>query len=110
LQPARAPEPKQLQAWIAQLDSDSFKERETAQQELQRRGAQALPAMHAALANPASREQQRWLETLIMSLEDPYAGEAPGHTMNNTALVHEAYLRRVGNHLFDDRGRFFAAA
>jgi hypothetical protein len=38
------------------------------------------------------------------------AVEAPGHTMNATALVHEAYLRRVGNHHFDGRGHFSAAA
>ena len=38
--------------------------------------------------------------------------EAPGHTLQSTALVHEAYLRLVGN--FDDswenRRHFFAAA
>jgi RNA polymerase sigma factor (TIGR02999 family) len=36
--------------------------------------------------------------------------EAPGHTLNATALVHEAYLRLVGNQQFDGRGHFFAAA
>src|SRR5271166_1731318 len=38
------------------------------------------------------------------------AGEAPGHTLNATALVHEAYLRLVGNQHFDGRAHFFAAA
>src|SRR5260370_6772287 len=38
------------------------------------------------------------------------AGEAPGHTLNATALVHEAYLRLVGDQHFDGRGHFFAAA
>jgi RNA polymerase sigma factor (TIGR02999 family) len=38
------------------------------------------------------------------------AGEAPGHSLNPTALVHEAYLRLVGDQLFDGRGHFFAAA
>src|ERR1700688_4414926 len=38
------------------------------------------------------------------------AAEAPGHTLNATALVHEAYLRLVGDQHFDDRGHFFAAA
>jgi len=47
------------------------------------------------------------------------ASEAPGHTLNATALVHEAYLRLVASpgrkpgesdpH-FDGRGHFFAAA
>src|SRR5437867_10239261 len=38
------------------------------------------------------------------------AAEAPGHTLDATALVHEAYLRLVGDQHFDGRGHFFAAA
>lgn len=38
------------------------------------------------------------------------AQERPGHTLNATALVHEAYIRLVGNQRFDNRGHFFAAA
>ena len=46
------------------------------------------------------------------------AAEAPGHTLQPTALVHEAYLRLVGAPVahasgssgFDGRGHFFAAA
>src|SRR5271155_532024 len=38
------------------------------------------------------------------------AAENPGHTLSATALVHEAYLRLVGDQHFDDRGHFFAAA
>ena len=38
------------------------------------------------------------------------AVEAPGHTLDATALVHEAYLRLVGDQQFDGRGHFFAAA
>src|SRR5262249_41968366 len=38
------------------------------------------------------------------------ANEAAGHTLDATALVHEAYLRLVGDHRFDGRGHFFAAA
>lgn len=36
--------------------------------------------------------------------------EAPGNTLDATALVHEAYLRLVGDQHFDGRGHFFAAA
>jgi RNA polymerase sigma factor (TIGR02999 family) len=36
--------------------------------------------------------------------------ENNGHTLNATALVHEAYLRLVGDQQFDGRGHFFAAA
>ena len=41
------------------------------------------------------------------------AEEAPGNTLNATALVHEAYLRLVGpadEVRWDNRGHFFAAA
>jgi len=38
------------------------------------------------------------------------AAEAPGHTLDATALVHEAYLRLVGGQSFGGRGHFFAAA
>jgi RNA polymerase sigma factor (TIGR02999 family) len=38
------------------------------------------------------------------------ASEASGHTLDATALVHEAYLRLVGDQKFDGRGHFFAAA
>ena len=38
------------------------------------------------------------------------AQEAPGQTLQATALVHEAYLRLVGDQQFDGRGHFFAAA
>src|SRR5262245_27229394 len=47
------------------------------------------------------------------------ARETPGHTLQATALVHEAYLRLVGNdnsppdgsaQKWDNRGHFFAAA
>src|SRR5438876_5026632 len=38
------------------------------------------------------------------------AAEAQGHTLDATALVHEAYLRLVGDQQFDGRGHFFAAA
>ena len=41
------------------------------------------------------------------------ADEAPGHTLNATALVHEAFLRLVGEvdeARWDNRGHFFAAA
>jgi RNA polymerase sigma factor (TIGR02999 family) len=38
------------------------------------------------------------------------SSEAPGHTLDATALVHEAYLRLVGVQQFDGRGHFFAAA
>src|ERR1700678_3461492 len=38
------------------------------------------------------------------------AEEARGQTLQSTALVHEAYLRLVGDQQFDGRRHFFAAA
>src|SRR6185437_8052483 len=41
------------------------------------------------------------------------AAESPEHTLQPTALVHEAYVRLVGRgdeHRWDGRGHFFAAA
>jgi RNA polymerase sigma factor (TIGR02999 family) len=40
------------------------------------------------------------------------AGEAPGHTLQPTALVHEAWMRMVGDGeaQFENRAHFFAAA
>src|SRR5258708_27392482 len=38
------------------------------------------------------------------------AAGSPGQTLQPTALVHEAYLRLVGDQQFDGRGHFFAAA
>src|SRR5207253_8864421 len=38
------------------------------------------------------------------------AQEKPGQTLQATALVHEAYLRLVGDQQFANRRHFFAAA
>ncbi|HUR55846.1 MAG TPA: ECF-type sigma factor [Gemmataceae bacterium] len=38
------------------------------------------------------------------------AHEKPGHTLDATALVHEAYIRLVGDRQFEGRGHFLAAA
>jgi RNA polymerase sigma factor (TIGR02999 family) len=36
--------------------------------------------------------------------------EKPGHTLDATALVHEAYLRLIGDQHYDGKSHFFAAA
>ena len=38
------------------------------------------------------------------------AAENPGHTLDATGLVHEAYLRLIGDQQFEGRGHFAAAA
>jgi RNA polymerase sigma factor (TIGR02999 family) len=65
-------------------------------------GAELLPLVY---------DELRKLAAARMALEKP------GHTLQPTALVHEAYLRLVGEPsdvsrrvMFDGRGHFFAAA
>jgi RNA polymerase sigma factor (TIGR02999 family) len=38
------------------------------------------------------------------------AAERPGHTLDATALVHEAYMRLIGDQHFGGKAHFFAAA
>src|SRR5215472_14136847 len=57
--------------------------------------AQLLPVVYDELRKLAAQKLVR---------------EQPGHTLDATALVHEAYLRLVGGQQFDNRGHFFAAA
>jgi RNA polymerase sigma factor (TIGR02999 family) len=57
--------------------------------------AQLLPLVYDELRRLAARK---------------LAGEKVGHTLQPTALVHEAYLRLVGDQKFGGRTHFFAAA
>src|SRR5262249_53268221 len=60
--------------------------------------AQLLPLVYDELRRLAARKMRR---------------EAPDHTLQPTALVHEAYVRMVGSGAdgkWDSRGHFFAAA
>lgn len=66
--------------------------------------AQAGDRQAAADLLPFVYDELRKLASVRM------AAESPGHTLDSTALVHEAYLRLVGNQQFDGRGHFFAAA
>src|SRR5213595_3908721 len=66
--------------------------------------AQAGDRRAAAQLLPLVYDELRKLAAARMS------AEAPGHTLDATALVHEAYLRLVGDQHFDGRGHFFAAA
>jgi RNA polymerase sigma factor (TIGR02999 family) len=61
-------------------------------------GEKLLPLVYAELRNLAAMQ---------------LAHDRPGDTLNPTALVHEAYLRLVGegnDQRYHDRGHFFAAA
>ena len=56
--------------------------------------AQRLPLVYDELRRLAAAQMAR---------------EQPGQTLDATALVHEAYLRLVGDQQFDNRRHFFAA-
>ncbi|MGL4554400.1 MAG: ECF-type sigma factor [Gemmataceae bacterium] len=79
----------------------------------------------ALLASAAAGDRQAAADLLPVVYDElralaaaRMAAEAPGHTLNATALVHEAYLRLLGPAdrasngpvEFDGRGHFFAAA
>jgi RNA polymerase sigma factor (TIGR02999 family) len=66
--------------------------------------AQAGDRQAAAALLPLVYDELRRLAAARM------AAESPGQTLDATALVHEAYLRLVGDQHFDGRGHFFAAA
>jgi RNA polymerase sigma factor (TIGR02999 family) len=65
-------------------------------------------------ASPDARD--RLLEVVYRKLHDiaerHMGDERAGHTLQATALVHEAYVRLLGDHemTWQDRGAFFAAA
>ena len=60
-----------------------------------RAAAQLLPLVYDELRSFAAAQMSR---------------EKPGQTLNATALVHEAYLRLIGDQQFENRRHFFAAA
>ncbi len=57
--------------------------------------AELLPVVYAELRQFAAAKLAR---------------EQAGHSLDATALVHEAFLKLVGDQKFDGRGHFFAAA
>jgi RNA polymerase sigma factor (TIGR02999 family) len=69
-----------------------------------------LGAIEAGNAQAADRLLPLVYEELRKLAAAHMANEAGDHTLSATALVHEAYLRLVGDQQFDNRGHFFAAA
>src|SRR5262249_60492537 len=79
-------------------------------------GMPAAPRLMHAAAAGARRAAAALLPLVydeLRKLAARMAAEAPGHTLDATALVHEAYLRLVGPadaERWANRGHFFAAA
>ena len=71
---------------------------------------QILSAIHQGDADAAGKLLPLVYEELRRLAAQKLAAETPGQTLQPTALVHEAYLRLVGDQKFEGRGHFFAAA
>src|SRR5687767_9373958 len=72
-----------------------------------------LSAIEQGHADAAERLLPLVYDELRLLAAQRLAREAPGQTLQATALVHEAYLRLVGTdatHEWDGRAHFFAAA
>src|SRR5258708_24899633 len=71
---------------------------------------QILDSMEAGDARAADKLLPLVYDELRRLAGAQMARENPGHTLDATALVHEAYLRLVGDQQFANRRHFFAAA
>jgi RNA polymerase sigma factor (TIGR02999 family) len=71
-----------------------------------------LTAMEQGDPTAADKLLELLYEELRRLAASKMAREAPGHTLQPTALVHEAWLRLVGsqNPAFENRAHFFSAA
>jgi RNA polymerase sigma factor (TIGR02999 family) len=71
---------------------------------------QLLSAIEQGDAHAAHQLLPRVYDELRALAAHKLAQEAPGQTLQPTALVHEAYLRLVGDQHFANRRHFFSAA
>jgi RNA polymerase sigma factor (TIGR02999 family) len=69
-----------------------------------------LSAIERGDAHAADRLLPLVYDELRQVAAQKLAQEKPGQTLDATALVHEAYLRLVGDQHFQNRRHFFAAA
>jgi hypothetical protein len=65
------PDGKQVARWISDLDSDHFKQRERATEELGRLEEAVGPALREALADKPPLEARRRMEDLLRKLSSP---------------------------------------
>jgi WD40 repeat protein len=65
LKPAPAVDAKKITQWIAGLDSEEFAVRQESEQELEKLGELAVPALQKLLANPPSLEARKRAEQII---------------------------------------------
>lgn len=80
LRPARQPDKSntaRILQWIRDLDSDTFKLRDTASRELATLGREAEPALRKALQSGPSLEQKRRIEDLLRKMPDSLPPPSP---------------------------------
>jgi RNA polymerase sigma factor (TIGR02999 family) len=71
---------------------------------------QLLDAAHRGDKQAAAELLPHVYDELRRLASAKMAGEKPGHTLDATALVHEAYLRLTGGQSFESRSHFLRAA
>src|SRR5262249_32487902 len=69
--PAPLPDKKQVERWLAALDSDKFDEREEATRQLRRQGPYVEAALNAVLAGNPSAEVGRRVKDLLAGIGGP---------------------------------------
>jgi hypothetical protein len=76
LRPAEAVPAERLRQWIAELDHQQFRVRQTAERELARNADQAEPVLRAALRGTLSAEQRQRIEAILSAPPTPLPPEA----------------------------------
>jgi hypothetical protein len=94
LKPYPAAPADEMRRLLADLDGESFKQREAATKRLKDLGLQAEPGLRAALENRPSLEQKRRVEELLAALPVPTSPPPPDELRQLRALV---VLERIGS-------------
>ena len=68
VKPAAPPDVKKIDKWIADLDSDNFKKRASAAEELEKLGELAVPALEKVLVSQSSVEMIRRAQAILEKL------------------------------------------
>jgi RNA polymerase sigma factor (sigma-70 family) len=99
LRPGPAADPKQVRAWIEDLDSREFAVRERAMKGLDGLGTEAEPALRRALAADPSPEARHRIQTLLEALQ-PTAKEPLGQ--RRAIAVLEQLGTPAARHVLED--------
>jgi Tol biopolymer transport system component len=68
IKPAAAPDPKAIEQWLTELNSDTFETRERAARELEKAGELVIPALNKELKGNPPPEARRRVEELLERL------------------------------------------